>query len=253
MDPNVKCKLHPKADPWLWGGSWANPSGRLNAYYIFIHQYFPVFPPPHVPQAVDQPLDFICDTFDPMTAEPSLVYQPRSAVSLAISAILALVPHPKDPNPADVKSVLLRRTYAHQFARLSLEAVEADSELVESNADPSEALQTERPVPHRLPIHPCAPVELESILALLILSIYEYTQRGNLTKMRIRANQAYIMAMNMALHTLGPEMDAFTEARRRAWWMTVRDTSGTHENMLMTTYTLTMDYLVLLHLPGIYR
>lgn len=146
-------------------------------------------------------------------------------MSLAISAILALVPPPDDPSPSNIQSVLLRRSYAQKFARLAFDAVEADSDLIESACAPSHALQNEPAIPSRAAIHPCTPVELEGILALLILSIYEYTQRGNLTKMRNRAGQAYVMAMNMSLHSLGPEVDAFSEAKRRAWWMTVSKTS----------------------------
>lgn len=141
---------------------------------------------------------------------------------MAISAILARVPHPGDPNPSSPESVLLRRSYSHKFARAALESVEAESELTESCASPAQALLNERITPRRLPVHPHTPVELESILTLLILSIYEYTQRGNLAKMRNRAGQAYVMAINMSLHTLGREDDVFAEARRRAWWMTVR-------------------------------
>lgn len=80
----------------------------------------------------------------------------------------------------------------------------------------------EKPSINRTPFHPRTPVELESILALLVLCVYEYAQRGNLLKMRYRAGQALVMAMNMSLHALGEEHDEFAEARRRAWWMTVR-------------------------------
>lgn len=80
----------------------------------------------------------------------------------------------------------------------------------------------EKPIINRQPFHPKTPVELESILALLILCTYEYAQRGNLSKMKYRAGQALALAMNMSLHSLGDEYDEFTEARRRAWWMTVR-------------------------------
>jgi hypothetical protein len=156
-----------------------------------------------------------------VSEELPLVYVPRSPASLAIATILALVPHPKDPNPSAAESVLLRRLYANKFAQLAMESVEAETELVESGINPSEALQNEKPTPDRLPLHQYTPVELESILALLILSVYEYAQRGNIVKMRHRAGQAYVIAMNMSLHSLGPEEDPFSEARRRAWWMTV--------------------------------
>jgi hypothetical protein len=100
--------------------------------------------------------------------------------------------------------------------------IEADGELIDSVTDPSQALNYAQPTINRPPFHSRAPVELESILALLVLSIYEYAQRGNMMKMRYRAGQAWVLAMNLSLNALGPEQDEFTEARRRAWWMTVR-------------------------------
>lgn len=150
-----------------------------------------------------------------------LGYIPKSPISLAISAILALVPHPKDLKPSSPESVRLRRSYAQWFSRASLESVETESEIAESGANPSQALLNEHPIPKRPSLHPHVPVELEAILALLILSVYEYAQRGNLVKMRHRAGQAFVTAMNMSLHALPPEDSIYAEARRRAWWMTV--------------------------------
>lgn len=51
--------------------------------------------------------------------------------------------------------------------------------------------------------------------------MYEYAQRGNIVKMRDRASQALMRAMNLPLHDRGTEIDGFAEARRRTWWMTV--------------------------------
>jgi hypothetical protein len=65
-----------------------------------------------------------------------------------------------------------------------------------------------------------APEDLETLLALLILSVYEYSQRGNLLKMRYRAGQALALALDKSLHSC-MDNDEFSEARRRAWWMTV--------------------------------
>ncbi|EAS28014.3 C6 zinc finger domain-containing protein [Coccidioides immitis RS] len=191
----------------------------LNGYYTFIHDYFPVFPPPHAPQGLDSPLE-LPSSPDMTSDNPPLVYHPKSPVTLAISAVLARVPHPADPDPSSSESILIRRAYSHRFARAALDSVEAESELTESCDSPAQALLNEQPIPKRLPVHPNTPVELESILALLILSVYEYTQRGNLVKMRNRAGEAYVKALNMSLHTQGREDDIFAEARRRAWWMT---------------------------------
>lgn len=99
--------------------------------------------------------------------------------------------------------------------------IEADGELIDSITDPSQALNYTQPSINRPAFHPRAPVELESILALLVLSIYEYAQRGNMMKMRYRAGQAWVLAMNLGINALGPEQDQYAEARRRAWWMTV--------------------------------
>ncbi|KAK2870587.1 hypothetical protein FQN49_003067 [Arthroderma sp. PD_2] len=199
---------------------YGNEDDILNAYYIYIHYYFPIFPPPHTPITFDRPLN--APTKVPATASTDLPlpYRPRSPVTLAISAILALIPHPLDPNSFAPESVLLRRSYSHMFTREAVESIEAESDLQESATSPSDALVHNSTIPARLPVHPLTPIDLEGILALLILSIYEYTQRGNLIKMRHRAGQAYIMAMNLSLHSIGHDDSAFAEARRRAWWMT---------------------------------
>ncbi|PGH02308.1 hypothetical protein GX51_04749 [Blastomyces parvus] len=201
---------------------YGNEHDILNGYYIFIHQYFPIFPPAPAPITVDRPLDSPGKSSNPKLAatETPLGYIPKSPISLAISAILALVPHPKDPDPSSPESVILRRSYAQWFSKASLESVEAESELAESVANPSQALLNRHPIPKRSSLHPHVPVELEAVLALLILSVYEYAQRGNLVKMRHRAGQAFITAMNMSLHALPPEDDIYAEAKRRAWWMT---------------------------------
>lgn len=156
------------------------------------------------------------------SAETPLPYEPLSPASCSISAILALIPHPGDPDPTSAESVVLRRSFAQKLARAALEKVETESDLVESNINPSQALLRERSYPNRLPLHPTTPTDLESIIALSLLSVYEYAQRGNLVKMRNRADQAYGMAMSMSLYALGPEEDVFSEARRRVWWMAVR-------------------------------
>lgn len=160
-----------------------------------------------------------------------LPYEPKSPASLAISAILALLPHPRDPDPFSTESIQLRKAYSNNFARAALDGVEQDHEIEESSANPAGALQKQFASPKRPPLHPFLPVELEVLIALMILSVYEYAQRGNCMKMRVRAGEAYVLAMGMGLHKLGLETDMYTEGRRRAWWMTVcifnRDTERT--------------------------
>lgn len=86
---------------------------------------------------------------------------------------------------------------------------------------PSVALAHTTPTPERPSLHPDVPVELESVLALCVLAVYEYSQRGNIRKMQDRAGQALVAAMGMSLHCLGKDEGRYSEAKRRAWWMTV--------------------------------
>ncbi|KAJ5841363.1 hypothetical protein N7534_011193 [Penicillium rubens] len=184
----------------------------LNAYYDFIHNYFPILPPRASPPCRDRPLN--CSVPCSNASEPMMMYRPRSPLSLALSAILALIPHPSDLEPSSTASVIQRRTYAHAFAQLAHSTIEAECDLDISSTDPGQALSAARPL-----FHSQTPVDYESVLALLVLSVYEYSQRGNLLKMRYRAGQALAMALDKSLHAQ-IENDEFPEARRRAWWMT---------------------------------
>lgn len=109
------------------------------------------------------------------------------------------------------------------WAELAMESIEIDNELLTSSTSPSEALSNDPPSFQRAQFHPRCPVELESLLAYLVLTIYEYAQRGNIVKMRNRASQAYDAAIRMSLQDESEHQvrDEFAEARRRAWWMTV--------------------------------
>ena len=197
----------------------SNTRSSLNAYYDFIHSYFPILPPRASPPYRDRPLQCPVSCSSP-SAEPLMMYRPRSPLSLAIAAVLALIPHPDDPEPSSPTSVLQRRTYAHTFAQLANSIIEAECDLELSSTDPGQALSSSRPSISRERLHARVPEDLETLLALLILSVYEYTQRGNLLKMRYRAGQALALALDKSLHA-DLEEDEFSEARRRAWWMTV--------------------------------
>ncbi|KAJ5677995.1 uncharacterized protein N7477_003628 [Penicillium maclennaniae] len=190
----------------------------LNAYYDFIHTYFPILPPRASPPCRDRPLQCPVSCSSP-PVEPLMMYRPRSPLSLAIAAVLALIPHPDDPEPSSPTSVLQRRTYAHTFAQLANSIIEAECDLELSSTDPGQALSSSRPSISRERLHPRVPEDLETLLALLLLSAYEYTQRGNLLKMRYRAGQALALALDKSLHADLKE-DESSEARRRAWWMT---------------------------------
>ncbi|KAF3763401.1 hypothetical protein M406DRAFT_347123 [Cryphonectria parasitica EP155] len=185
----------------------------LEAYYVFIHPFLPILPPPFsIP--VDRPVPRLQDQLDLFEG----AYEPSSAVTLAISAVLALIPCPEDPHPQTHESQLFRRKYAQFLAQSAFETIESDEEIPDSSIEPPRALSEEPKQPFRRPLHPQVPLELERIVALCVLSIYEYAQRGNLKKMQNRAGQALMSAMDLSLHSCTVR-DEFTEARRRAWWM----------------------------------
>lgn len=186
---------------------------RLNAYYIWIHPYFPILPPPASPVLPDE--SGLLFESKPMDINESL-----SPAALAIAAILALIPCAQDSNPLAEESILFRRKYAQFLAQSAFETIETESDNPQSSVEPSRALEdSDDEYSNRPPFHPSLPLELESVVAYDILSVYEYSQRGNLKRMRSRANAALITAMGMSLHMYN-EDDAFSEARRRVWWMT---------------------------------
>ena len=194
----------------------------LNAYYVFIHPYFPVLPPPVSSPVLDRPsLRSMDQNQNGLERNTSVDFEPSTPITLAISTILALVPHPDDEDPSNPESVIYRRKSAQSFAQSTLESIEIESELMDSDSSPSRALTGSSSTTQRRFFHPKVPVEIESINALLILSIYEYAQRGNIIKMRTRAGQALVSAMNMSLHSQGDIDGDFAEAKRRAWWMCV--------------------------------
>jgi hypothetical protein len=143
-----------------------------------------------------------------------------SPLRLAISAVLALIPHASVPNPSRPSHVALRRKHAHQLAQRSIAMIEDESDIPQ-DLSPSAALAYSATVPQRSPLHPSVPIELESVLSLCVLAIYEYAQRGNIRKMQDRAGQALVSAMTMSLHCQTNDNTIHAEARRRAWWMTV--------------------------------
>jgi hypothetical protein len=167
-------------------------------------------------------------------------YTPRSPVALALAALLALIPLPTDPDPKGLESTWKRRLEAHKYAQAALESIDNDSELIESSINPSEALTNGSTCIHRPPFHRNVPLELDAVIALLLLSVYEYAQRGNIAKMKTRAGQALVQAMDMKLYeeTDGPIQ--FREARRRAWWMTVCTISQVHRNLLMLCISISL-------------
>ncbi|KAJ5634761.1 hypothetical protein N7528_002603 [Penicillium herquei] len=137
-----------------------------------------------------------------------LSYWPTSSLTLAISAILALIPLPDDPNPYSTPSIHLRRLHAHLYADAAFS--EVDNEI-----DGISAICSHPRIDSSMETGSCGQSQLSPITALILLSVYEYCQRGNISRMRSRANQAVTAAMDLSLHNLGSRA---TDAQRRTWW-----------------------------------
>ncbi|KAM0272596.1 hypothetical protein ACHAQH_008627 [Verticillium albo-atrum] len=195
--------------------TYKNDRDILDAYYVFLHQYFPVLPPPTaIP--IDQPVPHFQNNAEAFETG----FEPSTPITLAICAVLALIPCANDINPTSHDAVVFRRKYAQYLAQSAIEAIETEAEIPESSMEPPKALNGSPNNNGRAPFHPGLPIEYECIIALDILSVYEYAQRGNLKKMQRRAGQALVAAMEMSLHNSTIE-DEYTEVRRRVWWMTV--------------------------------
>lgn len=224
--------------------TYATDAAILNAYYIWIHPYFPILPPPAVALVPDQVVPLFQN-------RPKDVDEPSSPVALAISAILALIPCPVDANHLAEESVLFRRKYAQFLAQSVLESMEVESERPESAVEPHMALEDSDDEFARPQFHLNVPLELESIIALDLLSIYEYAQRGNLKKMKSRASAALMSAMNLSLHMKSEQEDRYSEARRRVWWMTYtcicqsNIVSNTHPAFDIFSPTFTADFPII--------
>ncbi|CAG7928703.1 unnamed protein product [Penicillium olsonii] len=189
-----------------------------NAYYIYIHPYLPLLPPPIEPQYEDQPkvIKPLEEYSEP--AKSNLPYWPASSLSLAISAMLVLIPAPEDQFPTADISLAYRRCYAQLFAQAALAAVEAEIDDLSHPLTPKTS-ESERSRGQD-GLHPRVPAQVYPVLALVVLSIYEYCQRGNVSRMRARGNQAITTAMDISIHCLYSSETTFSEAQRRAWWMT---------------------------------
>lgn len=149
-----------------------------------------------------------------------LPYWPKSSLGLALSALLVMIPLSQDPSSMSDMGIFVRRSYAQLFAQAALACVERDTDNLGPGlnfATPGAGMSQEKSS-----LRSQVPSQLEPTLALVVLSIYEYCQRGNVSRMRARINQAITTAMDISLHSLGSSRTAHSEAQRRTWWITVR-------------------------------
>ncbi|TIA36740.1 hypothetical protein D6C78_05216 [Aureobasidium pullulans] len=105
----------------------------LDAYYIWLHPFFPILPPSEATHPKDNPQLWFPES-------SACTFEPRSPASLAISAILALIPHPEEGAPFSEESIKARREAAHHFAKRTIESIECDSEMPDSSISPAQAL-----------------------------------------------------------------------------------------------------------------
>ncbi|KAF9884611.1 hypothetical protein FE257_001433 [Aspergillus nanangensis] len=145
----------------------------------------------------------------------------QSPLSMAVAALLVLVPRDSVSYGSPAGSAApARRTVAQLYAQSALQLIDEDIGVYGSTPSGCASSHLDRPYP-RSPLHRDLPVDIEGLIALLLLSVYEYCQRGNLSKMRARTNQALLQAMDMGLHCIPEEVDGFQESKRRAWWWTI--------------------------------
>jgi hypothetical protein len=166
--------------------------------------------PPPVRPIIDKSV-----AYDPATA-----HIPAAPVGLALAAILALIPLPSDDDPRSDRSTIERRFRANKYATAAFEALDNESEMLDSMINPKEALSN-GPTPAVRPhFHPNIPLELETNITYLLLSVYEYVQRGNIKRMMNRGGQSLMLALDNQLYSNKHENGVYAEAHRRVWWMT---------------------------------
>ncbi|KAL4733739.1 hypothetical protein BDV11DRAFT_213501 [Aspergillus similis] len=182
----------------------------INAYYIFIHPYFPLLPPPASAQYADKYVALNIRSSYPDSS--TLPYWPTCPLGLALAAMLAPIPPQNSAkHKEDAAAAAVRRAYADLFARSAMESLQ---ESLETSSDGD--LANGRPSS----LHPDVPIRIEPVLALALLSLYEYCQRGRVPRMRTLANQALTSAMDLSLHVESSDT-GYLDAHRRCWWTTM--------------------------------
>lgn len=162
---------------------------------------FPILPPP-----IEQDVEDRAEVWVP-TGQFFSDYEPSSPLILALLSILVLLPHSHDEYASEETGRELRAGYAQSLAQCAIECIKIASEM-ESPPSPSSSQSA---------IHPHVPIELETSMALCVLSIYQYLQNGNVEKMRQLAEEAFDSSVKLSLHTISEDKTKFSEARRRVW------------------------------------
>ncbi|WWD22035.1 hypothetical protein CI109_106523 [Kwoniella shandongensis] len=125
---------------------------------------------------------------------------PASPFLLAAQTILVLVPHPNDPNPKSSNSKRLRQGTSNALGAQTLELVES---MIASGT-----------------------ANLECVQALIMLSLWEWSNSGSTVRNRARSAQAVELSMTLGLNEMdkyGPGrtvegLDWQRDMARRTWW-----------------------------------
>lgn len=99
-------------------------------------------------------------------------------------------------------------------------ALDNETEMIDSTINPRDALSNGPTSVHRRPFHRHLPLDLEANVTLMLLAVYEYTQRGNIKKMMNRGGQSLMLALDAKLYQAKSWDDPYAEARKRVWWST---------------------------------
>ena len=162
-----------------------NAKLSFRLYYADVHPFVPVMPQQ---EYMDQVLSILLD---------------ESPFLLATQTILALIPHPLDPNPSSQNSKRLRSAASRELAQRCTEAV---NNLLARGQQ-----------------------SIECVQAMTMLGLWEWSANGSVHANRERSAHAIQMAMDMHLHDMDKYeneprnrvlegVDWRKDMARRTWW-----------------------------------
>ncbi|KAF4956404.1 hypothetical protein FSARC_11607 [Fusarium sarcochroum] len=197
-------QLHPQIsgqaqEPQLSCCTYRSDAEVLQAYYQHIHPTFPILPPP-LNANLNETAQRLPD------GGISIEYRPSSPLILALLSILVLA---KPPSKDSEEQASLSAS-ACSFAQLAIESLRLSADgqsSVETSDGPSF-------------VHPILPSEVETPLALCVLSQYQYLHCGNIVEMTELAERAFDLCISLSLQKIDQDDSVYSEARKRAWWMT---------------------------------
>ncbi|WVQ76739.1 hypothetical protein IAR50_006413 [Cryptococcus sp. DSM 104548] len=162
---------------------YGTPRLILEKHYQEIHPYIPVMPPRKYISHIEAAL------------------LPQSPFLLAAQTILALVPHPNDPDPSSPISKQLREGASAAYSQQCLQLIDAMSA--------------------------SGQLHIECVQALIMLGVWEWSSSGSVERSRARHKQAIDISFALGLHEtdrqsygyVAPDDLSWEKDRaRRTWW-----------------------------------